>query len=235
MYLCTVLPLCTQTDQPTYLCEGLNSTHFFGVGSYGSDGSNMGKCYEVDVGAPKKALLQVINQGGDVATGQFDLQMGDGGFGVFDACAAPTTGGAPPMFAGSKDAFGPQYGGWTSKADCSKLPRTPSALKSLPAGEPDLIELCELSFDLGVRIEGGQNPVIKTARRVNCPDALVRVTGLNRTDGGDSEVHGSGTLTRMLDCCKPSAGWVTNIKNPDPKYKGVIPCTADGYTRVKVD
>ena len=46
--------------------------------------------------------------------------------------------------------------------------------------------------------------VIESAKRVPCPAALVALTGLDRTDGSSSESHGSGQLTRMMDCCKPS-------------------------------
>ena len=39
---------------------GMGDTHFFGVGSFGGDGTNMGKCYEVSFdGVSKKGLLQV--------------------------------------------------------------------------------------------------------------------------------------------------------------------------------
>lgn len=167
-----------------------------------------GKCFEIDIGIGRLALLQVVNTGGDVATGQFDLQMGDGGFGVFNACAAPTTGGAPPMFSGPKSAFGTQYGGWTHKADCVQLPKMPQTLPSLPPNEPDLVGLCEAGFNIGCRVDGGQNPSIKSARRVVCPAALVKLTGLNRTDGGNQESHGAGTLTRMMvrACMRPGPG-----------------------------
>ena len=37
----------------------------------------MGKCYELEMENLKyKALFQVINQGGDVSSGQFDVQLG---------------------------------------------------------------------------------------------------------------------------------------------------------------
>lgn len=214
---------------------GMNDTHVFGIGSYGSDASNMGKCYDIKIdGAPRNGLFQVINQGGDVSSGQFDLFMGDGGFGIFDACAAPTTGGSPAMYSGDKSAFGRQYGGWANKADCSKLPSKPSALSELPPGEPDLVRQCELGFEYGVKLEGGGNPKIVSATRVPCPESLVKLTGVRRTDDSSTETHGAGTLTSAMDCCKPSAGWKPNVQNPDPAYPAVIPCTSDGYTRIKV-
>jgi hypothetical protein len=187
----------------------------------------------------QKGLFQVVNQGGDVSTNQFDLQMGDGGFGIFNGCAAPTSKGAAPMFDGSTSSFGTKYGGWTNKADCAKLPAKPKTLAVLPVGEPSLDRLCELSFELGVRIEGGENPKLLSAKRVPCPAPLIALTGLNRTDEaaiGSEMINStaSGSLTRMMDCCKPSAGWVGNVKFADPAHPAVIPCTSDGYTRVTV-
>ena len=146
------------------------------------------------------------------------------------------------MFDGDKSAFGANYGGWTHKEDCAKLPAKPKALSALPPGEPSLNRLCELSFELGVPIEGGVNPTITSATRVACPAPLVALTGLNRTDeamiGTEAEAiksTGSGQLTRMMDCCKPSAGWTANIEHADPDHPAVIPCQADGYTRIAVD
>jgi hypothetical protein len=62
----------------------------------------------------------------------------------------------------------------------------------------------------------------------------VAQTGVNRTDNGVPETHGAGILTRMMDCCKPSAGWIGNVEDADPKYPAVVPCLSDGYTRVPV-
>lgn len=217
---------------------GVGDTHFFGVGSFGGDASNMGKCYEIQIsGASKLGLFQVVNQGGDVRSGQFDLQMGGGGFGVFNGCVDPTTQGAPGMFAGNSANWGPQYGGWRNRADCSQLPKQPRTLSVLPSGEPTLPTLCELGFDYGVRIEGGENPKLDKISRVACPASLVKQTGLDRTDfnPNEPEVHTNGLLTRMMDCCKPSAGWIGNSPNADPKHPAVIPCTSDGYSRIDIN
>lgn len=215
--------------------EGLNSTHFFGVGSFGTGGSNMGKCYEVELaGLQVKGLLQVVNQGGDVTSGQFDLQMGDGGLGLYNGCVAPIVSGHAPMFSGDKSSFGKQYGGWGNKEDCARLPEKPQALSSLPAGEPSLPRLCELGFEMGLRKEGGENTAITAMKRVVCPKSLVALTGLDRTDGTESETHAKGILTRMMDCCKPSAGWTANIEKPDPHHPAVVPCTADGLSLIHI-
>jgi hypothetical protein len=40
--------------------SSMNGTHIFGVGSFGGDGSNMGKCFEIGVqGLSRKGLFQV--------------------------------------------------------------------------------------------------------------------------------------------------------------------------------
>ena len=92
--------------------DGKGSTHIFGVGSFGSGPSNMGKCFEVTISSTsKKGLFQVVNEGADVSSGQFDVQMGAGGFGMYNGCASPTTSGASPMFGVSSSVFGDTYGG----------------------------------------------------------------------------------------------------------------------------
>ena len=58
---------------------------YFGVGSYGNDQTRAGNCYRVTAGSVDRDLIvQVVNQGGDVPDGNFDLQVGDGGYGAFD-------------------------------------------------------------------------------------------------------------------------------------------------------
>jgi hypothetical protein len=36
----------------------------------------------------------------------------------------------------------------------------------------------------------------------------------------------------MMDCCKPSAGFVGNVPNFDQHYPAVLSCKADGFTRM---
>merc|ERR1711907_799419 len=62
-------------------------------------------------GVARDIIAQSINTGSDVSGNQFDLQVGDGGAGLFNACAGGTSPGKNSMFSGSKDAWGHQYGG----------------------------------------------------------------------------------------------------------------------------
>lgn len=204
----------------------------------------LGKCFALTIeGAAKKGLFQVVNTGDDVATFQFDVQTGDGGVGLFNGCVAPVVSQSPGMFAGFINwtaqpagfydpTWGKQYGGVNDVSGCANLPPVPQVDSSArPSGET-LVTLCEAGFQLGVRLASGGNPTITSATRVPCPAALVAITNLARTDDAVAESYGSGTLTRMLDCCKPSAGWTDNIPLADPSHPAIKPCTADGYTRV---
>ena len=75
---------------------------------------------------------------------------------------------------------------------------------------------------------------------VKCPDQLWQATGLRRSDETNSgytcagqPVSSGGTLTRMMDCAKPSYGWNGNVKGSTyPGYELVVPCRRDGYTRI---
>lgn len=94
------------------------------MGSYGNDQSRAGKCYRISVnGADRDLIVQDINQGGDVPDGNFDIQVADGGFGIYDACTASGTG--LPQFWGDDSQWGQRYGGSTSRAGCDKMPQYP--------------------------------------------------------------------------------------------------------------
>jgi hypothetical protein len=97
---------------------------YLGVGSYGNNNARAGKCYRLSVnGVAKDLIVQAVNQGGDVPDGNFDLQMGDGGFGIYNGCSSGGT--SVPQYPGSDSQWGNKYGGWYSESDCSKLPDKP--------------------------------------------------------------------------------------------------------------
>jgi hypothetical protein len=52
----------------------------------------------------RDVIAQVVNQGGDVPDGNFDLQMGDGGFCIYDACVSAGT--SLPKYDGSAFQWG---------------------------------------------------------------------------------------------------------------------------------
>jgi len=221
----------------------------FAVGTAGSDNSgedNLGKCFKLTLdGIAQPMIVQAINTGSDVKDGSFDLQMAAGGEGAFTGCTAPA-GGAAAVFGQVASSYPNSFGqsatsgGPSSKSDCSDLPSWPSADSKGSAGteahETTLVEQCEETFDLGLRTA---NPTISARYQIACPSQLVMVTGLRRTDDPTTAVDqssqvysGSSVVTRMMDCCKPTGGWVANIPNADPDYPAVMACTADGFTRM---
>jgi len=228
---------------------------YFGVGSFGSSDQmkGLGACYRIKVqGVDRDLIVQAINTGGDVQGNQFDLQVGDGGFGANNKCA----GSSGSMYPGGTAAWGDMYGGVKTKAECSGLPLYPTDPAPMKAAGDDLVSLCEYSFDKGVRKETDpSNPTMMDLARVKCPPALIELTQLERKDDPDKYTGPSmpgfpnnGTmcqsqpwdlsycLTRMMDCCKPSAGWINNVvEDLVVATKKVVQfCTQDGYTRIDV-
>lgn len=210
---------------------------FFGVGSYGNDQTRAGNCYRVTAqGVSRDLIVQVVNQGGDVPDGNFDLQTGDGGYGLFDACVQDGSG--VPQFDGVGSQWGAIYGGWSDISGCDNLPVYPHC----GANPMDSMQdLCKWSFQNNIRrTSGNSNPTIQKMCQVACPSELYSATGLRRSDEstssftcGSSGISSGGMLTRMMDCAKPSYGWNGNVKGTTyPGYELVVPCRRDGYTRI---
>jgi len=238
--------------------EFYNSTNewvYFGVGSFGSSAqmAGLGACYRLKVdGVDRDLILQAINTGGDVQGNQFDLQVGDGGFGANNKCA----GSSSSMYPGGTAEWGNMYGGVTTRDKCAGLPLYPTSSGPMKAAGDDLVTLCQYSFDKKVRLETNpSNPTILDMARVKCPPHLVELTQIQRSDD-PSGYHGTSLpgfpnsgvpcqknswdlaycLTRMMDCCKPSGSWTNNIvaNLVVPTKKVVQMCTSDGYTRIDV-
>jgi hypothetical protein len=233
----------------------------FGVGTYGTADDaqrGLGACYRLKVdGMKQDLLLQSINTGSDVAGNQFDMQIGDGGAGLFNTCAGGKTPGHDTMYPGTYDSsnWGHQYGGVDKREQCKNLPKYPAKDGPMKAAGDDLVTLCEYGFDNGARIEGGGNPSILSLGRVKCPDELVEMTQIHRNDDPssyscgadcmkadhDCQLNHGGTsaewcLTRMMDCRKPSGGFKDNVKTNlmVDGHRIVQPCTSDGYSRIDV-
>jgi hypothetical protein len=207
-------------------------------------------------GVDKDIIVQSINTGSDVAGNQFDLQIGDGGAGAFNTCAGKNS----SMYPGTVAAWGHQYGGVDTRAACTGLPKYPQAAAPMKAAGDDLVSLCQYGFDQKVRGEGGSNPTINMLSRVKCPEVLVHLTQIKRSDDPstyeirkdhvstviNAQDHECGLdkpggtaawcLTRMMDCRKPSGAFKDNIKSNlvVAGMRLVQPCMADGYTRIDV-
>ena len=208
---------------------------YFGVGSYGNDQTRAGKCYRITAASLDRDLIvQSINQGGDVPDANFDIQVGDGGFGLNNACTVGTT--TSPQFDGTASQWGAIYGGWSSITGCDNLPEYPHCGNN---PQDNLRDLCKWSFNKAFRISAS-NPSITKMCEVKCPDELYKATGVRRSDEtnnaytcGVTGISSGGVLTRMMDCSKPSYAWVGNVKGTTYSgYEAVIPCRRDGYTRV---
>eukprot|EP00456_Euglypha_rotunda_P062748 TRINITY_DN52927_c0_g1_i2.p1 TRINITY_DN52927_c0_g1~~TRINITY_DN52927_c0_g1_i2.p1 ORF type:complete len:263 (-),score=22.46 TRINITY_DN52927_c0_g1_i2:98-775(-) len=215
--------------------------------------AGLGACFRLTVqGVDRDLIVQSINTGSDVQGNQFDLQVGDGGFGANNKCAGSST----SMYPGGTDVWGDMYGGVETRDQCSGLPPYPTIPDPMKNAGDNLVTLCQYSFDKKVRLETNpSNPTIVNMARVQCPDALVELTQIQRSDDPvgytgpslpgfpnknttcqQNSWDLSYCLTRMMDCCKPSGSWTNNI-NANlvvPTKKVVQMCTSDGYTRIDV-
>jgi hypothetical protein len=104
----------------------------------------------------KKLVVQITNTGSDLGSNQFDLAIPGGGVGIF-------TSGCSSQWGAPSNGWGSQYGGVSSRADCSQLP------SSLQAG-------CQFRFDW---MQGADNPSI-SFNEVSCPSQLTSTSGCTR-------------------------------------------------------
>lgn len=233
-----------------------NEAVLFGVGTFALPGDvqeGLGACIRLQVnGLERDLLVQVVNTGGDVAGFQFDLQVGNGGFGNFNSCTNDDAPGVDAMFPGTSEVWGKKFGGADHRKQCASLPRYPVVRDAMAEAGDDLVSLCEYSFDHGVRVDGGHTAgrSILSMGRVECPHELVELTQIRRRDDPSGFscgnrctratqrcTHGPWCLTRMMDCRKPSGSIPWHIKDPSLMVHGhrlVQPCGSDGYTRIDV-
>lgn len=116
-------------------------------------------------------IVQATNIGFDVSSTQFDLAIPGGGVGAF-------TSGCTKEWNAPAGGWGQQFGGVSSRADCSTLP---SAL------QPG----CNFRFDW---MHGADNPAI-TYERVTCPAELTNKTNCKRADDGTSSSSPSARIS----------------------------------------
>ena len=115
-------------------------------------------------------------------------------------------------------------------ASSSATDQSTSQISCIEANQPD--SLYHLNWNV-------------RAKRVECPTGLTRVTGckLNSQnlpqadpaakDGSSASSFSSGyTTTTMQDCCRPTCGWATNVKNSgvgvDSSYGVFYTCDKSG-------
>jgi hypothetical protein len=212
--------------------------------------SDCGKCFQLEITSsdtgtmpPKtKYIVQAVNTGSDVSSGQFDIFLGAGGFGIYDACSSDckygrVCGGGhcnAPMFSGNFSAWTPDgncYGGGVRGADgCDALVTTPNN-GSRNFAEKTLIYGCKAAIEQHYH----QNFKVNF-EKVQCPFSMVRVTGINtKSEKGLASPHhmlklsGQGQATTTMDCCKPTCAWRQNVGSfTDPSFPQVYVCSEEG-------
>ncbi|KAF8597451.1 glycoside hydrolase [Ceratobasidium sp. AG-I] len=126
----------------------------------GSESTWCCQCYQLTFTsgpvAGQKMIVQTTNTGGDLGNNHFDIMIPGGGVGLFgQGCAsqygAPSTG------------WGSQYGGISSRSQCSQLP------SALQAG-------CYWRFDW---FKNADNPSVSFTQ-VTCPSQLTSISGCTR-------------------------------------------------------
>jgi hypothetical protein len=215
---------------------------------------------------PKPLIVQSFN----TAAGgpkNFDVFMGVGGFGAFNACVndptfSNTTKFGEFLYSAYPSEF-PGNGGvkFLSYDECRSAgavtveslqsatcqARIASACggvrSSIPAIAQDTVDSCVRSNRVASLYH--QNWEVR-ARRVECPEALTRVTGCRlRAQGlpspdprvqtvqqADASFRPGYTTTTMQDCCKPSCAWKNLVEGmgvpADPDYRSFYSCDAAG-------
>jgi hypothetical protein len=225
-----------------------NDWAVYGVVGIGQT-SDCGRCFQLQITSSDSGsmpsvtryIVQAVNTGSDVSSGQFDIFLGAGGFGLFTACSSDCQSGRVcdggncnvPMFSGGFSSWTPDgncYGGGVRDADgCDALVTTPESSRNF--AEKTLIYGCRTAIEQLYH----QNFQVNF-ERVQCPSSLVRVTGI-RIDSEDSLPPPSRTLglqrrghaTTTMDCCKPTCAWRQNVDGfTDSNFPQVYVCNMEG-------
>lgn len=218
-----------------------NSWAVYAVAGIGS-ANDCGSCYQLEITSggspyPNKFIVQAVNTGSDVSSGQFDILLGAGGFGIYDSCSSDCQYGRvcsgghcnAPQYTGNFDAWTPDgncYGGGIHNAgDCYKLDSSSTfAGNTLRYG-------CATALNRGYHLNFNVQWF-----RVGCPDSLSKLTGIRRKDDLQHpkphlqlKLSNSGRTTTTMDCCKPTCAWRQNVASiTDPQLPQVYTCGKTG-------
>ena len=238
--------------------DGFFPDFVYGVAGSSSD-DDCGKCYQVQLLDAERIwrddfsflLLQVINSGFDVMPYQFDVMMGAGGFGYFTACNSDCSSRYCQGGPCAKGMFSTSFDEWNNAAYDDPNTCYSGGIKWLE-NSTMAQETCHRLHE-NVHVEDScvrsneekyhQNFVEIRTERVQCPEGLYRLTGLQRNDDdhfplpsrslslnqhcqGD-RTQGHYCITTMQDCCKPSCAW-RGKGNPSPTWDHVDYCDAQG-------
>lgn len=211
-----------------------------------SDGS-------VSIPVPKPMIVQAFNTyaGGPTA---FDVYMAAGGHGNFNGCTENGT-----LYSGYPDTGGDWSGGAraTRYDQCrgemgySEASVGSAACQDYVAGECAQITAAEPTQSIARdscletnRVETHYHMNWEVvARRVECPEALTRVTGCRLNEqslpaadpsiGNPSDALAAGFrdgyhTTTMEDCCRPTCAWPTNVTNTRDSWSRFYVCDGNG-------
>ena len=247
--------------------EGLSGDFFYGTCARGMT-SSCGECYQVRFSDPERAstnltrqfILQVVNTGSDVDPGQFDVNVGAGGLGIFNACTSDcesrACSGGPcssGLYAGTFLNWNPAgnqncYSGGLCLVDAATLEDVWLACLGLLGnrrGYKDdvLLQSCYYSNALLLH----QNFLTSESLRVQCPETLYRLTGLRRSDDTGlpfphkdnylPHVYSVGrgshhrAITWYQDCCVPSCAYPADAPL-DPAWSRVDVCDSGGFPKI---
>jgi hypothetical protein len=248
------------------IADGNDWAHYGMVGAAGDQ--QCGKCYQLQYVAPsndheyaagfgvtagglppRPLVVQVGNSGGDVKQGQFDVYMGAGGFGWYNAVSSDCATQEPPcgggvcstnQFGGSSEDFMLGYGCYGGGIAMDHLvDKNISPEDACAAAFPGTewsAQVARQSCVEGVRAKyhWGWDVAYK---EVDCPENLTRLTGMRRSDNeglpppspdllaGDAA---NGNTTTMQDGCKPSCAWSGKVKTIEGNWKCISSCGKDG-------
>jgi hypothetical protein len=240
--------------------DGLYNDFIYATAAAKTD-SACGQCYQVKLLSPltsnkfifKQLIVQITNSGTDVRDGQFDIFMGAGGLGLFNACSRDCVqhycNGGPcagmGMFFGEFTEWTPNgcYGGGFDLVDYDNATAIWTRCQSLSGVNRSyrdnvLFQSCYLSNTLGYH----QTFLDSDSLRVACPLGLTLLTGLKRNDERDLPLPSLGNdlstkclgssgrecITSFNDCCKGSCSW-GGKGNPDPVWNRVDSCNQFGF------
>jgi len=222
--------------------DNLDKDFYYAVAGASND-NLCGTCYQVELSIPliknstfKQLIIQVVNSGSDVLEGQFDIFMGAGGFGYYDAC----NNDCEIKHCASGKCFDNQYNGnfdsWTNSEYIEENKCYSGGIQWL--GDNKVYDLCMKTTNYETEYKDvvlhqsciqsnllfyHQNFLQTKSKKIRCPTSLYKLTGLKRNDEDhypianinnnlDIICKGSSSsnlycITTMQDCCIPSCSW----------------------------
>jgi hypothetical protein len=201
-----------------------------------------------DLPIPKSMIVQSFNTAAGGGR-NFDIFMGAGGFGAFNACVSGSYPGTQTTIFGHfmYSAFPSQYNGqggikFINLDECKANGTGTVASMTSSICQNKIAQMCDTataaseSITRSTRDSCRQSNLLASAyhqnwtvraKKVECPEALTRVTGCRLAPAGlpepnpsaqtvsaaDSSFLGGYTTTTMQDCCKPTCAWKDNTKS----------------------